>query len=99
VPIVAVCGMCNSGSGPCWGRFSGAGGVVTADSAYLFCGLGAFQGSGEGRPSGGLLLLKRLSPVRMRTLSADINLETAVAARQRPGCGDSTGAEQSAGHP
>src|SRR5689334_25177563 len=52
-----------------------------ADSAYLFCGLGAFQGSG----SDGLLLLKRLSPARMHALSADINLDTAVAPRPRPG--------------
>lgn len=58
-------------------------GIVSADLMYLFCGLGAFPNSGEGRPSGGLVLLQRLSPERMKLFSADINLPTVVAGQRR----------------
>ncbi|MEV8507072.1 methyl-accepting chemotaxis protein [Actinoplanes sp. NPDC051475] len=58
-------------------------GIVSADFKYLFCGLGAFPNSGEGRPSGGLVLLQRLSPERMKLFSADINLPTVVAGQRR----------------
>lgn len=58
-------------------------GIVSADFMYLFCGLGAFPNSGEGRPSGGLVLLQRLSPERMKRFSADINLPTVVAGQRR----------------
>jgi len=60
-------------------------GVVAADAMYLFCGLGAFPSSGEGRPSGGFILLKRLSAEGMRALSSDIGLDTAVVAEPRAG--------------
>ena len=60
-------------------------GVVTAGAAYLFCGLGVFPSSGEGAPSGGLVLLKRLTPERMAALGADINLATAVVPAERAG--------------
>ncbi|MEU8236077.1 methyl-accepting chemotaxis protein [Actinoplanes sp. NPDC048967] len=58
-------------------------GVVSADAMYLSCGVAAYPSSGEGTPSGGLVLLKRLSPDRLRTLSADIDLTTEVVARRR----------------
>ncbi|MFI7598039.1 methyl-accepting chemotaxis protein [Actinoplanes sp. NPDC049681] len=58
-------------------------GIVSADFMYLFCGLGAFPNDGEGRPSGGLVLLQRLSPERMKLFSADINLPTVVAKQRR----------------
>ncbi len=58
-------------------------GVVSADAAYLFCGLGAFPSSGEGRPSGGMVLLKRLSDARLAALSTDINLATTIVAEPR----------------
>jgi methyl-accepting chemotaxis protein len=60
-------------------------GVVSADAMYLFCGLAAYPSSGEGSPSGGLVLLKRLSGDRLTTFSADINLATRVVARPRGG--------------
>jgi methyl-accepting chemotaxis protein len=60
-------------------------GIVSADAAYLFCGLGTFPSNGEGRPSGGLILLKRLSAERLAALSADINLATTIVAEPRAG--------------
>ena len=60
-------------------------GIVSADAMYLFCGLGAFPSSGEGRPSGGLVLLKRLDEDRLAALSADVNLATRVVAQPRGG--------------
>ncbi|WP_199514609.1 methyl-accepting chemotaxis protein [Nucisporomicrobium flavum] len=60
-------------------------GVVAADAMYVFCGLGAYPSSGEGRPSGGLILLKRLSAAGMTALSADIDLSTTVVGERRPG--------------
>ncbi|MEV4703507.1 methyl-accepting chemotaxis protein [Actinoplanes sp. NPDC049316] len=64
-------------------------GVVAADAMYVYCGLGVFPSSGEGRPSGGLILLKRLSATGMQAFSADIGLSTTVVGERRPG-----GAEQ-----
>jgi methyl-accepting chemotaxis protein len=60
-------------------------GIVSAEATYLFCGLGAFAGSGEGRPSGGLVLLKRLSAQRLQMLSTDVNLAVAVVEHPRDG--------------
>ncbi|MEV6490887.1 methyl-accepting chemotaxis protein [Actinoplanes sp. NPDC051633] len=60
-------------------------GVLSAGAAYLYCGLATFPSSGEGRPSGGLVLLKRLSPQRLAAFSKDINLATAVVGRERAG--------------
>ncbi|MEV4639634.1 methyl-accepting chemotaxis protein [Actinoplanes sp. NPDC049548] len=58
-------------------------GIISADQMYVFCGLGAFPNSGEGSPSGGLVLVQRLSPERMKLFSTDINLPTAVVGQRR----------------
>jgi methyl-accepting chemotaxis protein len=60
-------------------------GIVTADAPYLFCGLGAFPNSGVGRPSGGLILLRRLSAERLAALRSDINMDVAVVPEVHPG--------------
>jgi methyl-accepting chemotaxis protein len=60
-------------------------GVLAADSAYLFCGLSAFPSSGEGRPSGGLILLKQLSAERLGDLGTDLGLSIAAVDAPRPG--------------
>jgi methyl-accepting chemotaxis protein len=65
-------------------------GVVSADAMYLFCGLATFPDSGEGRPSGGLVLLQRLDEDRLAAISADINLATRVVGQPRDGVGQST---------
>jgi methyl-accepting chemotaxis protein len=60
-------------------------GVVSADAMYIFCGLGAYPDSGEGRPSGGLVLLKRLSAERLHELGDEINLATVMVEHPRDG--------------
>ncbi|GAA4603530.1 hypothetical protein GCM10023107_64470 [Actinoplanes octamycinicus] len=60
-------------------------GIVDAGDAYLYCGLGAFPSSGEGRSSGGFILLKQLSPERLGALGKDIGLTIATVGAARPG--------------
>jgi methyl-accepting chemotaxis protein len=60
-------------------------GIVTADAPYLFCGLGAYPSDAQGSPSGGLILLKRLSDERMARLGTEIDLPITLAERPRPG--------------
>src|SRR4051812_1996861 len=54
-------------------------GIVSADSPYLFCGVGSFPSSGEGTPSGGLIMLKRLDADRVARLAKAIDLPMALA--------------------
>ncbi|BCJ46953.1 hypothetical protein GCM10010168_35270 [Actinoplanes ianthinogenes] len=60
-------------------------GLLDAGQAYLYCGLGAFPSTGEGRPSGGFILLKQLSPERLGRLGKDIGLNVTTVAAARPG--------------
>ncbi|MFI5910124.1 methyl-accepting chemotaxis protein [Dactylosporangium sp. NPDC051541] len=60
-------------------------GIVSADAPYLFCGVPTYPTSGEGTPSGGLLMFKRLDADRVATLGRAIDLPIALAARARPG--------------
>ncbi|WP_328470549.1 methyl-accepting chemotaxis protein [Actinoplanes sp. NBC_00393] len=60
-------------------------GVLSAGGGYLFCGLGAFPSSGEGEPSGGLVLLKQLSAERLGGLGADLGLSITSVGAIRPG--------------
>ncbi|MET7420256.1 methyl-accepting chemotaxis protein [Dactylosporangium sp. NPDC005555] len=60
-------------------------GVVSADVPYLFCGVGSFPSSGEGAPSGGLILLKRLDEARVALLSKSLDLPVRLAPQARPG--------------
>jgi methyl-accepting chemotaxis protein len=60
-------------------------GIVTADAPYLFCGLGTYPSDAQGRPSGGLVLLKRLSAERLARLGTEIDLPIALADRPRSG--------------
>lgn len=59
-------------------------GVVTADAPYLFCGVGAFQSSGEGAPSGGMILLKRLDEARVARLGTALDLPLRLTPQGRP---------------
>ncbi len=60
-------------------------GVLSTSGGYLFCGLGAFPSSGEGRPSGGLILLKRLSAERLARLGTEVGLTITAVPAARPG--------------
>ncbi|MEU4423086.1 methyl-accepting chemotaxis protein [Actinoplanes sp. NPDC024001] len=60
-------------------------GLLAAGGGYLFCGLGAFPSSGEGEPSGGLMLLKQLSAERLAALGADLGLTVTAVGGTRPG--------------
>ncbi|GAA3218223.1 hypothetical protein GCM10010532_046770 [Dactylosporangium siamense] len=60
-------------------------GVVSADAPYLFCGVGAFQSSGEGAPSGGMILLKRLDDARVARLGTALDLPLRLAPQARQG--------------
>ncbi|WP_426503791.1 methyl-accepting chemotaxis protein [Dactylosporangium sp. McL0621] len=60
-------------------------GIVSADAPYLFCGVGAFPNSGEGTPSGGMIMLKRLDAGRVARLAKAIDLPMTLAAKVRPG--------------
>ncbi|MEV6930530.1 methyl-accepting chemotaxis protein [Dactylosporangium sp. NPDC051485] len=61
-------------------------GVVTADASYLFCGVPTFPSSGEGTPSGGMIMLKRLDAERVARLGKAIALPVALAGSGvRPG--------------
>ncbi|WIM99330.1 methyl-accepting chemotaxis protein [Actinoplanes oblitus] len=60
-------------------------GILDAGQPYLYCGLGAFPSSGEGRPSGGFILLKQLSAERLGRLGKDIGLTVATVGAARPG--------------
>ncbi|GLW35988.1 methyl-accepting chemotaxis protein [Actinoplanes regularis] len=59
-------------------------GVLSAGGGYLFCGLGAFRSTGEGRPSGGLILLKALNAERLSALGKDLGLSIGVVDGVRP---------------
>ncbi|MBG0562487.1 methyl-accepting chemotaxis protein [Actinoplanes aureus] len=59
-------------------------GVLATGGGYLFCGLGAFPSSGEGDPSGGLILLKQLSAERLGKLGADLGLSITAVTGTRP---------------
>jgi methyl-accepting chemotaxis protein len=65
-------------------------GIVTADAAYLFCGLAAYPSSGQGTPSGGLILLTRFDAARLGTLSAAIDLTTTLGGPRPAGTGQSS---------
>jgi methyl-accepting chemotaxis protein len=60
-------------------------GIVSADSPYLFCGVGSFPSSGEGTPSGGLIMLKRLDADRVARLAKAIDLPMVLAPDTRAG--------------
>ncbi|MFF5227911.1 methyl-accepting chemotaxis protein [Dactylosporangium sp. NPDC000521] len=60
-------------------------GVVAADAPYLFCGVGTFQSSGEGAPSGGMIMLKRLDDARVAGLAKSLDLPLRLAPRARSG--------------
>ncbi|WP_433617733.1 methyl-accepting chemotaxis protein [Dactylosporangium sp. CA-139114] len=60
-------------------------GIVTADAPYLFCGVGSFPSSGEGPPSGGMVMLKRLDAERVARFAKAINLPLTLVAEPRPG--------------
>ncbi|MGI5184676.1 methyl-accepting chemotaxis protein [Dactylosporangium sp. CA-152071] len=60
-------------------------GVVSADAPYLFCGVGTFLSSGEGAPSGGMIMLKRLDDARVARLSEALDLPLRLAPRARSG--------------
>jgi len=59
-------------------------GIVSADVPYLFCGLGSYQGSGEGTSSGGMIMFKRLDADRVARLGTAIDLPVTLAAKARP---------------
>ncbi|MBO3740927.1 methyl-accepting chemotaxis protein [Actinoplanes flavus] len=59
-------------------------GVLSAGGGYLFCGLGTFPSSGEGRPSGGLVLLKALNTDRLGALGKDLGLSIGLVDGVRP---------------
>ncbi|OJF13676.1 methyl-accepting chemotaxis protein [Couchioplanes caeruleus] len=58
-------------------------GVVAADVMYLFCGLPVYPSSGEGKSSGGLVIIQRLGAERMAQFGKEINLPTTVAEQPR----------------
>jgi methyl-accepting chemotaxis protein len=60
-------------------------GIVSADAPYLFCGVGTFQSSGEGAPSGGMILLKRLDDARVANLGTALDLPLRIAPQARAG--------------
>ncbi|GAA3342419.1 hypothetical protein GCM10020358_37330 [Amorphoplanes nipponensis] len=60
-------------------------GIVSADAMYLFCGTATYPSSGEGTSSGGLVLLRRLTPDRLAALGTDVNLPTRLVAQPRAG--------------
>ncbi|GAA2895578.1 hypothetical protein Acy02nite_25490 [Actinoplanes cyaneus] len=60
-------------------------GVLSAGGGYLFCGLGAFRSSGEGTPSGGFVMLKKLDAARLGALGKDLNLSIGLVGGVRAG--------------
>ncbi|AEV83659.1 Methyl-accepting chemotaxis serine transducer [Actinoplanes sp. SE50] len=60
-------------------------GVLAAGGGYLFCGLGAFRSSGEGAPSGGFIMLKRLDAARLAGLGKELSLSIGLVGGVRPG--------------
>ncbi|MFB9410652.1 methyl-accepting chemotaxis protein [Dactylosporangium matsuzakiense] len=60
-------------------------GIVSADAPYLFCGVPTYPTSGEGTPSGGLIMCKRLDAARVARLARAVNLPIALAGQPRGG--------------